>query len=58
VTAETTPVGKWSYWSVGEKAHGMLEDADVAGDAHFPAPGSLKSPSNSFEPENESIPGL
>ena len=43
VTAETARSGKWSYWSVGEKVHGMLEDADVAGDVHFPAPGSLNA---------------
>ena len=43
VKAETAPGGKWNYWSVGEKIHGMLVDAGVASDVHFPAPGSLNA---------------
>ena len=43
VKSEATPQGKWAYWSVGEKVHGMLEDAAVPNDVHFPAPGSLNA---------------
>ena len=34
---------KWNYWSVGEKVHGMLVDAGVPSEVHFPAPGSLNA---------------
>ena len=43
VRGEAVPEGKWTYWSVGEKVRGILEDAGVAGDIHFPAPGSLNA---------------
>ncbi len=32
---------RWKFWSVGEKVRGLLEDAGVDHDVHFPAPGSL-----------------
>ncbi len=35
--------GKWAFWSVGEKVHGILEDANAGGDVHFPGPGSLNA---------------
>ena len=34
---------KWTYWSMGEKVHGILEDAGVPNEVHFPAPGSLNA---------------
>ena len=34
---------KWIYWSLGEKVHGMLEDAGVPQKVHFSAPGSLNA---------------
>ena len=43
VKAEAAPGGKWNYWSVGEKVHGMLVDAGVPSEVHFPAPGSLNA---------------
>ena len=41
---ERTVQGRnWDYWSLGEKVHGMLEDAGVPNPVHFPAPGSLNA---------------
>ena len=34
---------KWTFWSVGEKVHGILDDADVPVNVHLPAPGSLNA---------------
>jgi F-type H+-transporting ATPase subunit gamma len=33
----------WIYWIVGEKVHGILADAGVPTDVHFPAPASLNA---------------
>lgn len=34
---------KWHYWSMGEKVRGILEDAGLPNEVHFPAPGSLNA---------------
>ncbi|MCB2148074.1 MAG: F0F1 ATP synthase subunit gamma [Deltaproteobacteria bacterium] len=34
---------KWIYWGMGEKIHGVLADAGVPADVHFPSPASLSA---------------
>ena len=43
VAGQATQERKWTYWSLGEKVHGMLEDAGVPQEVHFPSPGSLNA---------------
>ena len=43
VTGQATEGRNWIYWSMGEKVHGMLEDAGVPNVVHFQAPGSLNA---------------
>jgi F-type H+-transporting ATPase subunit gamma len=41
--AQATGGQSWVFWSVGEKIHGILADAGVPADVHFPAPAGLNA---------------